>query len=207
MAETLKNTHPVTTDAAAEEALLGRRRFLSRMSLALGALATAVVSVPIIAYLLSPIIRPAPNVWRDVARTDEMSVGDTVLRDFDEPSPLPWAGQTARTAIWLRRTGERDFDEPSPLPWAGQTARTAIWLRRTSEREFVAFGLSCTHLGCPVNWRPEAQLFLCPCHGGVYYANGEVAGGPPPRRLVQYSVRIFGNSVQVLTQPLTFSQG
>jgi hypothetical protein len=40
----------------------------------------------------------------------------------------------------------------------------------------------------------------------VYYASGEVAGGPPPRPLVQYSVRVFGTSVQVLTQPLTFTQ-
>jgi hypothetical protein len=33
-----------------------------------------------------------------------------------------------------------------------------------------------------------------------------VAGGPPPRPLIQYQVRIFGTKVQVLTQPLTFSQ-
>jgi menaquinol-cytochrome c reductase iron-sulfur subunit len=168
-----------TEHATADEELLGRRRFLNRISLALGGVAAAVISVPILAYLLSPIIRPAPNVWRDVANLNDIGVGETVLRDFDEPSPLPWAGQTARTAIWLRRTGQQSF---------------------------VAFGLSCTHLGCPVNWRPEAQLFLCPCHGGVYYASGEVAGGPPPRPLVQYSVRVFGTSVQVLTQPLTFSQ-
>ena len=32
--------------------------------------------------------------------------------------------------------------------------------------QFTAFGLNCSHLGCPVNWRPDAQLFLCPCHGG-----------------------------------------
>jgi menaquinol-cytochrome c reductase iron-sulfur subunit len=177
--ESTAPTEHATRATEADEELLGRRRFLSRISLALGGLAAAVISVPIIAYLLSPIIRPAPNVWRDVANLNDVGVGETVLRDFDEPSPLPWAGQTARTAIWLRRTGQQSF---------------------------VAFGLSCTHLGCPVNWRPEAQLFLCPCHGGVYYASGEVAGGPPPRPLVQYSVRVFGTSVQVLTQPLTFSQ-
>lgn len=161
------------------EELVARRRFLGRVSLGLAGLATAVISVPIIAYLLSPIIQPVSNVWRDVATLNDIQIGETVLRDFDEPSPLPWAGQTARTAIWLRRTADRDF---------------------------VAFGLSCTHLGCPVNWRPEAQLFLCPCHGGVYYADGEVAGGPPPRALVQYAVRVFGTTVQVLTQPLTFTQ-
>jgi menaquinol-cytochrome c reductase iron-sulfur subunit len=163
-----------------EEVMLSRRRFLSRLSLALSGLAAAVVSVPILAYLLSPLLRPADAQWRDLGLVENFRVGSTVEVAFDEPSPLPWAGQTARTAIWLRRTGERDF---------------------------VAFGLNCTHLGCPVNWRPDAELFLCPCHGGVYYADGTVAGGPPPRPLVHYNVRIVENDrVQVQTQPLTFSQ-
>jgi Rieske Fe-S protein len=41
----------------------------------------------------------------------------------------------------------------------------------------------------------------------VYYADGTVAGGPPPRPLIHYNVRIIENDrVQVQTQPLTFSQ-
>jgi menaquinol-cytochrome c reductase iron-sulfur subunit len=157
-----------------------RRRFLSRLSLGLSALAGAVVSVPIVAYLLSPLLRPAPRMWRDLGRVENFRIGETVEVAFDEPSPLPWAGQTARTAVWLRRTG--------PV-------------------EFTAFGLNCTHLGCPVNWRPDARLFLCPCHGGVYYADGSVAGGPPPHPLIQYDIQIAdGNRVQVLTRPLTFTQ-
>ncbi|MDQ3809806.1 MAG: Rieske (2Fe-2S) protein [Chloroflexota bacterium] len=157
-----------------------RRKFLSRLSLGLSGLAAAVVSVPIVAYLLSPILRPAPRQWRDLGLVENFRVGETVEVAYDEPSPLPWAGQTARTAVWLRRTGET---------------------------EFTAFALYCTHLGCPVNWRADAKLFLCPCHGGVYYADGTVAGGPPPHPLQQYQVRIFaGNRVQLLTQPLAFTQ-
>jgi hypothetical protein len=35
---------------------------------------------------------------------------------------------------------------------------------------------------------------MCPCHGGVYYANGERASGPPPRGLYPcvYRVRRVG---------------
>ena len=162
------------------EQVESRRKFLSRISLGLSGLAAAVVSVPIVAYLLSPLIRPAPREWRDLGSVDDFRIGETV---------------------------EVAFDEPSPLPWAGQTARTAVWLRRSSEREFIAFALNCTHLGCPVNWRPEARLFLCPCHGGVYYPDGTVAGGPPPHPLLRYEVQIAnGNRVQVLTRPLTFTQ-
>jgi menaquinol-cytochrome c reductase iron-sulfur subunit len=157
--------------------LVTRRRFLNRVSLALSGLAAAVVSVPIVAYLLSPLLQPPPDEWRDLGLVENFQIGQTV---------------------------EVAIDVTSSLPWAGQTARTAVWLRRTADQDFVAFGLNCTHLGCPVNWRPGAELFLCPCHGGVYYADGSVAGGPPPRPLVRYAVRIGENDrVQVLTRPLT----
>jgi menaquinol-cytochrome c reductase iron-sulfur subunit len=25
----------------------------------------------------------------------------------------------------------------------------------------VAFSINCTHLGCPVRWLPDANLFMC----------------------------------------------
>jgi menaquinol-cytochrome c reductase iron-sulfur subunit len=162
---------------AEDPAVLTRRRFLNRISLALSGLAAAVVSVPIVAYLLSPLLQPPPEEWRDLGPVQNFQIGETV---------------------------EVAMDEPSSLPWAGQTALTAVWLRRNADQDFTAFGLNCTHLGCPVNWRAGAELFLCPCHGGVYYADGSVAGGPPPRPLVRYAVRIGdNNSVQVLRRPLT----
>jgi quinol---cytochrome c reductase iron-sulfur subunit, bacillus type len=160
-----------------DESLISRRRFLGRVSLALSGLATAVVSVPILAYLLSPLIEQQSADWRDVGLVENFQVGKTV---------------------------EVAYDDPSPLPWAGQTARTAVWLRRSSETDFIAFSVNCTHLGCPVNWRPDAELFLCPCHGGVYYSDGSVAGGPPPRSLTKVPVRITQDQrVQVLPATLT----
>jgi menaquinol-cytochrome c reductase iron-sulfur subunit len=163
-------------DDEANEAVLTRRRFLSRISLALSGLAAAVVSVPILAYLLSPLLQSGSEQWRDVGLVENFRVGETV---------------------------EVAYDDPSPLPWAGQTARTAVWLRRSSLTDFSAFGVNCTHLGCPVNWRPDAELFLCPCHGGVYYADGSVAGGPPPRPLVHIDVRVTSDQrVQVLPKTL-----
>ncbi|HEY1298815.1 MAG TPA: ubiquinol-cytochrome c reductase iron-sulfur subunit [Chloroflexota bacterium] len=161
-----------------DEDVLTRRRFLSRISLALSGLAAAVVSVPIIAYLLSPLIQPVREDWRDVGLVENFQIGDTV---------------------------EVAYEDPSPLPWAGQTARTAVWLRRDSETVFNAYSINCTHLGCPVNWIQEAELFLCPCHGGVYNPDGTVAGGPPPHPLSNVPVRITDDQrVQVL--PVTLAQ-
>ena len=159
-----------------DDRLLSRRQFLNRLSLGLSALAGAVVAVPIVAYLLSPLIKPAPNVWRDLGTVDSFPVGQS----FKEVSIL----------------------DPSPLAWAGETAQTAVWVRRSASDTFIVFAINCTHLGCPVNWLPDAKLFLCPCHGSVFYADGTVAGGPAPRPLFKYQWRIQNGTVQALTRPL-----
>ena len=95
--------------------------------------------------------------------------------------------------------------DPSSVPWAGITAKSAIWLRRTSDSSFIAFSANCTHLGCPVRWLEGAELFMCPCHGGVYYSDGKVAAGPPPRPLVRYQVRVENGEVKMspIVVPIT----
>ena len=80
------------------------------------------------------------------------------------------------------------FDNPIRQPWDGMVAHTGVYVRyegrgRADETgtQFLVFAVNCAHLGCPVEWFPQSGLFMCPCHGGVYYANGERASGPPPR--------------------------
>jgi menaquinol-cytochrome c reductase iron-sulfur subunit len=75
-------------------------------------------------------------------------------------------------------------------------------LRRVSATELTAFSVNCTHLGCPVRWLPDAELFMCPCHGGVYNRDGTVVAGPPPQPLVQFTVRVHDGLVQIRTQPV-----
>src|SRR5581483_1602839 len=140
-----------------------RRGFLAKLSIAVGALGAAAVGAPVVGFLLAPLLRRTPELWRAVGPADQFKIGETTLVSFTDPSPLPWAGVTANTAAWLRRE---------------------------SEQQFIAFAVNCTHLGCPVRWLNEAELFMCPCHGGVFYSDGRVAAGPPPRPLVQYPVRV-----------------
>ena len=152
-----------------------RRRFLGRLSIALSGLIATATAVPVIGFLLSPLTRKSPRVWRPVGPVDAFAVGRTV---------------------------NVTFEDASPLPWAGVTAHTAAWLRRDAAEHFTAFTVHCTHLGCPVRWVADAELFLCPCHGGVYDADGTVAAGPPPRTLPQYPVRVRNGEVEILTSPI-----
>jgi menaquinol-cytochrome c reductase iron-sulfur subunit len=161
--------------AAPSDLTPSRRRFLSRLSFALSGFIGAVATVPVIGFLLSPLTRKQPRVWRPVGPVDGFVIGDPV---------------------------NVVFEDASPLPWAGVTARTAAWLRRDDSEKFTAFTVHCTHLGCPVRWVADAQLFLCPCHGGVYYRDGTVSAGPPPRTLPQYPVRVRNGQVEILTSPI-----
>ena len=86
-----------------------RRRFLSRLSIALSAGVAAVVGLPVIGFLLSPLTRKSPRVWRPVGAVTRFGVGRTVAVAFEDASPLPWAGVTARTAAWLRRDDDTHF--------------------------------------------------------------------------------------------------
>jgi menaquinol-cytochrome c reductase iron-sulfur subunit len=155
-----------------------RRAFLTRLSLGLSALIAALVGVPILGFLLAPLFRPSPSGFVEVAKVANFAVGVTQLVSIRDPSPLAWAGQTAETALWVRR---REMSGPLM---------------------FQIFNVNCTHLGCPVNWQAEAQIFLCPCHGGVYYADGTVAGGPPPRPLFEREWQVQGDTLLVRQAPL-----
>jgi quinol---cytochrome c reductase iron-sulfur subunit, bacillus type len=152
-----------------------RRKLLSGVSVLLSLIAGSLVAAPVIGFLIAPFLRPHPRVWRAVGKVEDFNVGDTV---------------------------QVTFLNSNPLPWDGFLARYSAWLRRESEGYFVAFCIDCTHLGCPVRWENGAQLFLCPCHGGVYNRSGEVVAGPPPRALIRYPVRVENGFVEILTTPI-----
>ena len=54
--------------------------------------------------------------------------------------------------------------------------------------QFLVLSVNCAHLGCPVTWFPQSGLFMCPCHGGVYYAERRARLRPAAARLVPLRV-------------------
>jgi len=136
----------------------------------LNAVAATLVGIPVIGYILGPVRRRAAQAWIRLGPLERFPEGQTRLATYENPLRVAWDGVTANIPCWVRRiNGER----------------------------FQVFAINCTHLGCPVRWFPESGLFMCPCHGGVYYADGEHASGPPPRRLYQYEYKIDGDRLLV----------
>jgi Rieske Fe-S protein len=150
---------------------VSRRWLLLKVGAFFNAVVGVAVAVPVVKYLLSP-IKPddAYKSWISLGSIDTFPVGETRLAKFTNPVSLAWDGETDRVACWVRRI---------------------------SEKEFQVFAINCAHLGCPVRWFPQSGLFMCPCHGGAYYADGSRASGPPERGLFTYDAKIVDGALQI----------
>src|SRR5437879_208964 len=155
------------------ETALTRRGFLTKLGMLFNALAATVVAVPVARYLLSSLARGRGNAylsWVPLGRVNEFPEGETRLATFRNPYVMPTDGQTAETACWVRRIeGEK----------------------------FQVFAVNCAHLGCPVRWFRQSELFMCPCHGGVYYRDGSRASGPPERGLFEYPHKVENGLITI----------
>jgi Rieske Fe-S protein len=133
-------------------------------------MATAAAGLPILGYYLSPFLRRPEDEWVDIGAVGDFPAGQTRMVTYKNPRTNPWDGDAAKAAAYVRNEGNDNF---------------------------TIFAVNCTHLGCPVSWFPQSGLFLCPCHGGVYYADGSRASGPPPRGLYTYEFEVKAGRLRI----------
>jgi Rieske Fe-S protein len=139
---------------------------LTVLGVGLNAIAGVLFAVPILGYVLSPGARREMKKdlsWVTLGKLEKFPVGQTRFATYRNPSTVPWDGDTGNVGCWVRHV---------------------------AAEQWQVFAVNCAHLGCPVRWFPQSGLFMCPCHGGVYYADGSRASGPPPRGLFQYDYKI-----------------
>ncbi len=152
---------------------VSRRQFFMKVGIALNGLAALVLATPVVGYLLAPLLRGDGGryrQWIDLGELDEFPEGQTRLAKYKNPISNPWDGETDNIPCWVRRVqGE----------------------------QFQVFAINCAHLGCPVRWFPQSGLFMCPCHGGVYYQDGARASGPPERGLFQYKYKVENGHLMI----------
>jgi Rieske Fe-S protein len=151
----------------------GRRWFLRVVTGGLGAVAGAILGIPIVGYFFGQQKRQAS--WVTLGNVADFPLDATRRIDFDNPLRQPWDGVTSLTGVYVRNEGQRS----------------------DASQQFLVLAVNCAHLGCPVSWFQQSGLFMCPCHGGVYYANGEHASGPPPRGMFHCDWRVVGGQLQV----------
>jgi len=63
---------------------------------------------------------------------------------------------------------------------------------------WISMTAVCTHLGCTVQYEPQADRIHCACHGGVYNAyTGANVSGPPPKPLKLFKVAVNPADVKI----------
>lgn len=102
---------------------------------------------------------------------------------------LPEGGSPRRFEIISDRT-----DAWNKFP---QVPIGAIYLRRLDGEKVEALNVTCPHAGCPVEYTPAANCFLCPCHDSKFNLDGTLftnAKSPSPRALDTLEVEIRNGS-------------
>jgi len=74
---------------------------------------------------------------------------------------------------------------------------TPVIIINARDKGFLAFSKVCTHLGCLVKYDKERQIFICPCHAGMFDLEGNVISGPPPSPLQKFAVRVDGDNIVI----------
>jgi Rieske Fe-S protein len=188
----------------------------------MGAIVGAILTIPPVAFVLSPIIKTdvlgesdVGSGWVEVAPVADVGVeepshfkvefplqqtyGERAIQDEFPNSQKSRMEYKLTNAIWLswKAPIKQQGRQGSSGDVIGEPERPAILDEKRegfteSERKEIMAQLnvlsnSCAHLGCPVRWFPDQQLYLCPCHGGLYDINGGWVGGPPPRGMYRYT--------------------
>jgi Rieske Fe-S protein len=140
-----------------------RRKFLNFCTGTLLAALGLLVAIPAAVYCGGPLRRrrgaaTVPEAFVDLGALAAIPAGEWRLLSLEVLHEDGWKKTRVRHAVWVRRQGEGD---------QGITVLSAI----------------CPHLGCPINWHPDRAQFNCPCHGGLFNADGRHTGGPPPRAM------------------------
>jgi menaquinol-cytochrome c reductase iron-sulfur subunit len=142
---------------------LSRRDFIKVTTGIVGGIIGVAVGVPAVAYLIDPALKSGgKEAWIPIGKVADMAVG----------KPYPFSFTRVQVNGWERTS----------------TSHGGFAIRKSEDpKDIVILSSRCTHLGCTVNYKDDAQAFICPCHDAKFSKDGVVLDGPPPRPLDRYS--------------------
>ena len=145
---------------------LSRRDFIKAATGVVGGVITAALGIPVVGYLIAPALREdkagAPIV---VGKLEDIPVGKFHPFSFTVTKVNGWERTASNYGGYILRRSEAPDD-------------------------ILILSSRCTHLSCTVNWKEEAQVFICPCHDAKFDKDGKVLDGPPPEPLGHFEYHV-----------------
>jgi len=167
---------------AEDEVDLSRRKFLTRATIATGAVGVAFAAVPFI------------ESWNPSERARAQGVPTEVDLTKIEPGQMVtpvWRRSpiyvVRRTPAMVARIAGHDAELKDPNSQFSDQPEYADNAIRSRTQEFLVLVGTCTHLGClPKQRFAQGELypswpggFFCPCHGSRFDLAGRVFSGSP----------------------------
>lgn len=155
-----------------EQKKLNRHDFLSISIWAIGGFIAFSLSLPAIAYIISPALkRETTQTWIRLSSTSKVEIGVPTL---------------FKVKI-VRKTG-----------WIVKEEEVSVYVLTENGRDFLVMSNICTHLGCRVRWIDDQGQFFCPCHNAIFDKVGNVVAGPPPKPLDRFVVKVEDDVLFIL---------
>lgn len=142
----------------------GSRRSFLGISAFFGAAISALVAFPVTRLFAAPITARRHRGWHPLGPASEFTELGGEMKEA--------------SLVYDRQDG-----------WYTARREERVLVREEAPEQWVVFSTKCTHFGCGVTWRPDEQIFFCPCHNGEFAADGSVKVGPPERPLDRYEAR------------------
>jgi Rieske Fe-S protein len=128
------------------------------------------VLLPAAGFVAAPLLQDkAESRWVPIVDFSDLADGETRAVTYELEVPDGYTVSERKYTVFVSRRGD----------------------------DVVAFDPTCPHLGCHVEFNDSKKRFICPCHGGVFDAEGEVVSGPPPRGLTRIATRLQEGKVAV----------
>ena len=152
-----------------------RRSFLGAL-LAMGtATVGAILSIPLARFTLDPLWRTTTQIlWSDAGPAKDFAAITTPVK----------------VQITIE---QRDG-------WRKVLSDKAIYVVRGSDARPRVLSAVCPHLGCSIGWNEDKRQFICPCHNGVFAADGTLISGPPPRGMDELDATVEDGRLKVRYQ-------
>ena len=166
-----RDSIPAAASCTSDGEDMGRRRFLTRMALGIGAISAMTVGGVMAASFLGPAMRKKTAIWVPSGKIEDFPSG-------------------AVSTVNLRYEEKAGF-------YTQELLKPVLVWRQPDVNKIVVYNSACTHLGCTVRWDASQNMFLCACHGGAFALDGTVKAGPPPRPLDRMEFKVDSGNLLI----------
>ncbi len=182
---------------------VGRRRFLTLTTTAVGAVGAGFAAVPFLASL-APSERAKALGAPVTIDISKLEPGQQIVAVWRR-QPVWVVRRTAEMLATLDKVSAQLSDPNSEVPQQPEYVKGPA---RAIKPEYMVLKGICTHLGCSPKFRPDAPApeiaadwqggFFCPCHGSKFDLAGRVYSGVPAPTNLQVPPHRYANDTTLV---------